>query len=43
MPDHWHDTGLGFGEWFCGALAGALAADWLPEWEPGPHPRGASG
>ncbi|MGW6859481.1 SMI1/KNR4 family protein [Streptomyces xanthophaeus] len=34
----WHDTGLGFGEWFRGALAGALATDWLPEWEPGPHP-----
>ncbi|MEU7602466.1 SMI1/KNR4 family protein [Streptomyces sp. NPDC041003] len=34
----WHDTGLGFGEWFRGALAGVLATDWLPEWEPGPHP-----
>ncbi|MFI0990249.1 hypothetical protein [Streptomyces exfoliatus] len=34
----WHDTGLGFGEWFRGALAGALATDWLPQWEPGPHP-----
>lgn len=33
----WHDTGLGFGEWFRGALAGALATDWLPQWEPGPH------
>ncbi len=34
----WHDTGIGFGEWFRGALAGVLATDWLPEWEPGPHP-----
>ncbi|MFE2153569.1 hypothetical protein ACFXAO_26390 [Streptomyces lavendulae] len=34
----WHDTGLGFAQWFRGALAGALATDWLPQWAPGPHP-----
>lgn len=34
----WHETGLGFGEWSRGPLAGTLATDWLPEWELGPHP-----
>ncbi|MFJ7775656.1 hypothetical protein [Streptomyces yangpuensis] len=33
-----HPNGLGFGEWFRGALAGALATDWLPQWETGPNP-----
>ncbi|MER6251874.1 hypothetical protein ABT224_10945 [Streptomyces sp. NPDC001584] len=34
----WHDTGLGFSEWFHQALAGEIATDWLPEWDAGIHP-----
>ncbi|MCC9312511.1 hypothetical protein LN042_36595 [Kitasatospora sp. RB6PN24] len=33
----WHDTDLGFSDWFYLALAGETATDWLPEWEPLPH------
>lgn len=34
----WLDTDLEFGEWFTGVLAGEVATDWMPEWEPLPHP-----
>ncbi|MFD5884212.1 hypothetical protein [Streptomyces yangpuensis] len=34
----WHDTDLGFSDWFHLALTGGTATDWLPEWEPLPHP-----
>lgn len=34
----WLDTDLEFGEWFTGVLAGEIATDWMPEWEPLPHP-----
>ncbi|MFD9080786.1 hypothetical protein [Streptomyces erythrochromogenes] len=34
----WHDTGLGFSEWFHQAPAGEIATDWLPEWDAGTHP-----
>ncbi|MFD7258019.1 hypothetical protein [Streptomyces sp. NPDC059874] len=33
----WHDTDLGFSDWFHLALTGGTATDWLPEWEPLPH------
>jgi hypothetical protein len=34
----WYDSDLGFSDWFYLALAGEIATDWLPEWEPLPHP-----
>ncbi|MEU4091289.1 hypothetical protein [Streptomyces sp. NPDC026673] len=34
----WHDTDLGFSDWLYLALTGKTATDWLPEWEPLPHP-----
>ncbi|MFJ9809487.1 hypothetical protein ACIRTB_14795 [Streptomyces sp. NPDC101158] len=34
----WHDTDLGFSDWLHLALTGGTATDWLPEWEPLPHP-----
>ncbi|QNA77585.1 hypothetical protein C8250_042660 [Streptomyces sp. So13.3] len=34
----WYDSDLGFSDWFHLALTGGIAADWLPEWEPLPHP-----
>ncbi|WP_331721156.1 hypothetical protein [Streptomyces sp. NBC_00454] len=34
----WHDTTLGFSDWFHQALAGEIGTDWLPEWNAEIHP-----
>jgi hypothetical protein len=34
----WYDSELGFSDWLYGALTGEVATQWLPEWNPLPHP-----
>ena len=34
----WYESDMEFSDWLYLALKGEVAAEWLPEWEPLPHP-----